>query len=116
MAKGVPGVTDGRLVFVVEGCGQAGVAHIECLSQVYHLFEIVDPLIVDIEEEVDEVEGLEDVADATTAIEVECTVKTDALCPEGVSRRNETDHSVGDGDAVIVSGVDLVGGDGPGIG
>jgi len=38
------------------------------LPQVGGLFEVIDALVVDVEEEVDKVEGLEDVADPPAAV------------------------------------------------
>ena len=63
-------------------------------------------------EEVDEIEGLEDIADAALSVQVEGAIEDDIFCLEGVCRRHQADHAVGDGDRSTVSRID-VGADGP---
>ena len=70
-------------------------------------------MVVDVQEEVDEIEGLQDIADAAPAVHVEGAVQHDILCLERLCGRHQADHAVGDGDPIIVSRIDGVGADGP---
>jgi len=81
-----------------------------------YLAKASDAVVVDVEPGVDEIERFEDIADAAAAVEVESPVEDDVFCAEGVGGGDESDHAVGDGDAVVVGRVDGVGVDGPGIG
>lgn len=79
-----------------------------------HLAEAADAVVIDIEVAIDEVEGLEDIADAAAAVKVECAIEHNVFSAERLGGGDEADHAIGDGDAEVVSGVDGVGADCPG--
>lgn len=89
-------------------------AHVQELLEVGHLPEAFDALAVDVEVEVYEIKGLEDIADAATAVEIKCAIEDDVLCLEGLGGRDQAYHAIGDGDPIIIGGVDGVGADDPG--
>jgi hypothetical protein len=116
MPQGVPGIADRCLIFIVEAGGQVGMAHVQDLLQVGHLPEAFDTLAVDVQVEVYEIKGLEDIADAAAAVEVKSAIEHDILYLEGLGGRDQANHAIGDGDPIIIGGVDGVSADDPGGG
>ena len=114
MTEGVPGIADGGLVLEVKAGSETGILHVEDLAEVRYLAEAADAIVVNIQIAIDEVEGLEDIADAAASVEVEGALENNVFCAEGVGGGDDADHAIGDGDAEIVGGVDGVGADGPG--
>lgn len=74
--------------------------------EVRYLAETADALVVNVQIAIDEVEGLEDIADAAASIEVEGALENNVFGAEGVGGGDDADHAIGDGDAEIVGGVD----------
>jgi len=81
-----------------------------------YLAEAADAVAVNIQVTIDEVEGLEDIADAAAPVEIEGALENNVFGAEGVGGGDDADHAIGYGDAEVMGGIDRVGADRPGIG
>ena|SRR5882757_7449332 len=90
--------------------------HVQDLLQVGHLPEAFDTLAVDVQVQVDEIKGLEDIADAAPAVEIKSAIEDNVLYLEGLGGRDQPQHAIGDGDPVITGRVDGISANDPGGG
>src|SRR6185437_884142 len=88
LSQRIPGIADGGFVLIIERRGETGMVHVQYLAKVADFFEAADAVIVDVQVEVYEIEGLEDIADATATVEIESAVEDDIFGLEWIGRRD----------------------------